>query len=91
MRFKVQRTLLADPTLQPFTDSFAAPNAMQRGEDDAWYVEIADLAALLAFALRHGELVIGTDGVDHYIEIYDAAREGHVAPPGTIESDHGER
>ena len=75
MRFKVQRTMLEDATQLPYANTPPGPNPVQRGEDDAWYVDIADLADLLAFALRHGELLIGTDGVEHYIEIYDGKRE----------------
>lgn len=76
MRFKVQRTFLHDTTQQPFATSAAGPNATQRNDDGTWYVEIADLAELMAFTLEHGELVVGTDGVEQYIEIYDAKREG---------------
>jgi len=75
MRFKVQRTLLNDPTVRPYVDNAAGPNPVQRGEEDWWYVEISTLAELLAFARTHGELVIGTDGTDHYLEIYDGRRE----------------
>jgi len=74
MRFKVQRTLLDNSTRPPFADSAVGANAVQAKDSD-WHVEIADLDALLAFTLQHGELVTGTDGVDHYIEIYDADRE----------------
>jgi hypothetical protein len=81
MRFKVRRTVLEDPTLRPYANSADGPNAVQRGEDEFWYVEIPDLPALLEFTNVHGELVIGTDGIDHYIEIYDAKREGKAAVP----------
>jgi len=75
MRFKVQRTVLDNPTLRPYADSAAGPNPGQRGQDDWWYVEIETLADLLAFTEAHGELVIGSHGTDHYLEIYDARRE----------------
>jgi hypothetical protein len=76
MRFKVQRTLLENPTLKPYRNGVAGPNAVQRGEEDYWYVEIPDLEALIEFSQVHGELVIGSDGFDHYLEIYDTRREG---------------
>jgi hypothetical protein len=75
MRFKVQRTLLADPTLRPFANGTEGPNPIQGGDDRWWYVEIATLEELMAFTEQHGELVIGTDGTDHYLEIYDSSRE----------------
>ena len=75
MRFKVQRTLLDNPALRPYANSVAGPNPLQLGDEDWWYVEIATLAELIAFAAVHGELVIGTDGTNHYLEIYDGRRE----------------
>ena len=86
MRFKVQRTVLDDPTLRPYPDSTSGPNPIQRGEDDRWYVEISTLADLMAFTAVHGELVIGTDGVDHYLEIYDGRREKDgMSPTGVMD------
>jgi len=79
MRFKVKRTFLDDPTQLPFSVNGASEGATQRGEDGAWYVDIADLPQLMAFALQHGELILGTDGTDSYIEIYDADREGETS------------
>ena len=86
MRFKVQRTVLDDPTLRPYPDSTSGPNPIQRGEDGWWYVEISTLADLMAFTAVHGELVIGTDGVDHYLEIYDGRREKDgMSPTGVMD------
>jgi hypothetical protein len=47
-------------------------------DEPGWFVELADLAALLAFHATHGELVIETDecyGSVPTIEIYDGWRE----------------
>lgn len=46
--------------------------------EEAWFIEIPDLAALIAFMDRHGELVIGPDLFsEEYrcLEIYDDYRE----------------
>jgi hypothetical protein len=40
----------------------------------------------MAFTAVHGELVIGTDGVDHYLEIYDGRREKDgMSPTGVMD------
>lgn len=91
MRFKLKRTLLNNPTLRPYADSATGPNPVQRGEEDWWYVELTTLAELLAFARAHGELVIGTDGTDHYLEIYDGRREVDDPVPEPASQDPSPR
>ena len=81
MRFKVKRTQLDDPTARPYADTRAGPNPTQRVGGGEWDVEIATLEALMVFIRKHGEVVIGTDGTDVYLEIYDAYRESDPEGP----------
>ncbi len=85
MRFKVKRTWLDDPTARPYTDTPAGPNPAQPGQHSEWYVDLPSLDALMAFVLEHGGLVVGTDGGEHYLELYDAYRESD--PAGTERGD----
>ena len=69
MRFKVQRTLLADPTLRPFANGVEGLNPLWAGDDRRGDVEITSLDERMAFSQLHGELVIGTESTEHYAEI----------------------
>lgn len=56
------------------------PNGIERDMEPtaAWFIEIPDLAALLAFQDKHGELVLSRswhDGQTREVEIYDDRRE----------------
>jgi hypothetical protein len=86
MKFKVKRTALDDPTARPYADAGPDPTPPRTPLDPGWTVEIDSLDALMAFVLQHGEVILGTDGTEAYLEIYDAYRESD--PEGTERNDH---
>lgn len=71
MRFVVTRTRYLDEDEPP------VPGAV-KGEIEAWFIELADLDALVAFWKEHGDLVLreafGNNELP-CIEVYDDYRE----------------